>query len=166
MNRKKLIAVRVVLIILTLAVMAVIFILSADNADESNAKSEIFSDSFVYTILSGFDLTDEQIEKVIEVSVLVVRKTAHFAEYAVLGFLLSAVGVSFYIKPEINIPISFFTGAIYAVSDEIHQYFVPGRSCQLKDMLIDSAGVICGIFALLIIVYIYNYIRNKKLRTD
>ncbi len=162
MNRKKLIAIRTVLIILTVLVMAVIFILSADNADESNAKSDVLADSFVYSVLSFFELTDEQIQKVIDVSVFIVRKTAHFAEYAVLGFLLYSVCVSFYIKPQQGIPISFSVGALYAVSDEIHQYFVPGRACQVRDMLIDSCGVMCGIAALLFVVGLYNYIKKKK----
>lgn len=162
MERKKLIAVRTVLITLTALVMAVIFILSADNADESNEKSDLLADSFVYTVLSLFDLTDEEIQKVIDVSVFIVRKTAHFAEYCVLGFLISAVFVSFYFKPKTNIPISFASGVLYAVSDEIHQYFVPGRACMFKDVLIDSCGVACGIAALLFIVWLYNYIKTKK----
>ena len=162
MERKKLIAVRTVLIILTVLVMAVIFILSADNADESNAKSDVFADSFVYNMLAVFDLTDEQIQKVIDVSVFIVRKTAHFCEYAALGFLLYSVCVSFYVKPLHGIPISFTAGTLYAVSDEIHQYFVPGRACMFKDVLIDSCGVACGIAALLFIVWLYNYIKTKK----
>lgn len=162
MKRKKLIAIRIILIILTVAVMTTIFLLSADNADESNAKSELFSDSLVYKILATFDLSEEQIQKVIDVSVLIVRKTAHFAEYAVLGFLLASVCVSFYLKPSLTVPISFFTGTLYAISDEIHQYFVPGRSCQFSDMLLDSSGVICGITFLLVIVLLYKFIQKKK----
>jgi VanZ family protein len=33
---------------------------------------------------------------------------------------------------------------IYAVSDELHQLFVPGRGCQLKDVIIDTAGAVSG----------------------
>lgn len=160
MNGKKLIAIRTILIILTVTVMATIFILSADTAEESDAKSEIFSDSLAHNILENFD-TDE-IEKVIRICVLIVRKTAHFAEYAVLGFLLASVCKSFYLKPELTVPISFLTGTLYAVSDEIHQYFVPGRSCQFRDVLIDSSGVICGIAFLLIIISIRKFIQKKK----
>ena len=36
-------------------------------------------------------------------------------------------------------------GAIYSVTDEIHQMFVPGRACAPLDMLIDSAGVAAGV---------------------
>ena len=39
---------------------------------------------------------------------------------------------------------SLWTCALYAVSDEIHQLFVSGRSCQLTDVLLDSAGAFVG----------------------
>jgi len=41
--------------------------------------------------------------------------------------------------------ISFLICAVYATSDEFHQLFVPGRGCQLKDVVIDSTGYIVGI---------------------
>ena len=36
------------------------------------------------------------------------------------------------------------SGTVYAVSDELHQLFVPGRSCMPADVLLDSAGVLAG----------------------
>ena len=162
MNKKALIFIRILLIILTLSVMAIIFALSADTADESDAKSDVISDSIVHQILRNFDLTDEQIEKLVHTCVVVVRKTAHFTEYAALGFLLASVFVSFGLKTKLNIPISFIIGTLYAVSDEIHQYFVPGRSCQVSDMILDSSGVITGIMFLLICVYIFTKLHTKK----
>lgn len=162
MNRKKLIAVRIILIILTLAVMGVIFMLSADTAEESNEKSEVISDSIVYRILASFDLTDAQIEKVINTTFVLVRKTAHFAEYAGLGFMLAAVCVSFYKKRAATILISQIIGTLYAVSDEVHQYFVPGRSCQISDMAIDSCGVFFGIIFLLLVCLLYLKIKQRK----
>lgn len=162
MNQKMLITLRTLLIILTVTVMAVIFILSADNADESNAKSDLISDSIIYNILASFELTEEEIEKLLDNCVVVVRKTAHFAEYAVLGFLLYAVCASFFIPVVRSALLSFVMGTLYAVSDEIHQYFVPGISCQISDMLLDSAGVICGICALMLMLWFIRRIKNKK----
>lgn len=156
MNRKKLIAIRVILIVLTLAVMSVIFLLSADDADESNKKSDFLADSFFYTFLSDLDLTDEEIQIILDKCVMLIRNTAHFAEYGALGFLAASVGISFYVKPKINIPVSFAFSALYAVSDEIHQYFVPGRSCQITDIFIDSSGAFCGAVMIVLIVWLYN----------
>ncbi len=162
MNTKKLIALRTVLLILTIAVMVVIFILSADNADESNAKSDLISGSLIKTVLAFFHLEGERADLFIDNCVLIVRKTAHFTEYAVLGFLICSVFESFFIKRKIAIPVSLCSGALYAVSDEIHQSFVPGRSCQISDMLLDSAGVMTGIIMLIVFMAIIKKHRSKS----
>ena len=68
---------------------------------------------------------------------LVLRKLAHAAEYAVLGaLLLRATG---------RARLAFALGTLYAVSDELHQTFVPGRMGSPIDVAIDVAGVMCGI---------------------
>ena len=55
--------------------------------------------------------------------------------------------------------ISIILCIIYATSDEIHQLFVPGRACQLRDILIDSIGSITG-------VYLYKLINTKILKNN
>jgi VanZ family protein len=68
---------------------------------------------------------------------LVLRKMAHAAEYAVLGALLArATG---------RTGLAFALGALYAVGDEIHPSFVPGRLGSPLDVAIDAAGVAVGI---------------------
>ena len=68
---------------------------------------------------------------------LVLRKLAHAAEYAVLGaLLLRATG---------RIGVALALGVAYAVSDEIHQTFVPGRAGKPLDVAIDTLGVVVGI---------------------
>lgn len=166
MNGKKLIILRTVLIILTITVMVVIFMLSADNADESNAKSDLISGSVIKTVLAFFHLEGERADLFIENCVTIVRKTAHFTEYAALGFLIFSVFESFFIKRKISVPVSFFSGALYAVSDEIHQSFVPGRSCQISDMLLDTAGVTAGIIMLIIFMAIIKKYKNKSQSAD
>ena len=68
---------------------------------------------------------------------LVLRKLAHAAEYAVLGaLLLRATG---------RTGLAFTLAALYAVTDEIHQSFVPGRLGSPIDVAIDAAGAAVGI---------------------
>jgi VanZ family protein len=68
---------------------------------------------------------------------LVLRKIAHFCEYAVLGLLLArAVGRE---------PFAAAAGIAYAGSDELHQHFVPGRHAAFRDVVIDAAGVLAGV---------------------
>jgi VanZ family protein len=69
---------------------------------------------------------------------LVLRKLAHTAEYAILGvLLLRAVGRE---------PAAAAIGIAYAVTDELHQAFVPGRHAAAYDVAIDAVGVLLGIY--------------------
>ncbi len=70
---------------------------------------------------------------------LVLRKLAHAAEFAVLGFLLlRALGRE---------AVAVAVGIAYAASDELHQHFVPGRQGSVLDVLLDSVGVAAGVVA-------------------
>ena len=86
----------------------------------------------------------------------IVRKLAHFTEYLILGIFLAldAQDIAVMRQRETGFAyiwfIPFLTGMLYAATDEFHQSFVPGRSCELRDMMIDSAGVAAGAFILLL----------------
>ena len=68
---------------------------------------------------------------------LVLRKLAHVAEYALLGaLLLRALG---------DERAALAAGVAYAISDELHQHFVPGRTGSPLDVVIDSVGVAFGV---------------------
>ena len=68
---------------------------------------------------------------------LVLRKLAHAAEFAVLGGLLLRA-----LRDE---RAALAAGIAYAISDELHQHFVPGRVGSPLDVLIDSVGVAVGV---------------------
>jgi VanZ family protein len=68
---------------------------------------------------------------------LVLRKIAHAAEFAVLGALL--------VRATGRAGSAFAIGALYAISDEVHQSFVPGRLGSPLDVVIDAAGVAIGV---------------------
>ena len=68
---------------------------------------------------------------------LVLRKIAHACEFAVLGALLLRA-----LRDE---RAALAAGVAYAVSDELHQHFVPGRVGSPLDVLIDSVGVGVGV---------------------
>jgi len=70
---------------------------------------------------------------------LVLRKLAHAAEYAVLGFLLlRALGRE---------SAALAVGIAYAASDEVHQHCVSGRQGAPRDVLLDAVGVAVGVYA-------------------
>ena len=66
------------------------------------------------------------------------RKLAHFTEFAVLGFLLAQCLPALPVR-------SLFAALLCAVGDETIQLFVPGRSGQVRDIWIDFAGAVCAI---------------------
>jgi VanZ family protein len=70
---------------------------------------------------------------------LVLRKIGHAAEFALLGALL--------VRALRSPWAAFAIGVAYAVSDEIHQHYVPGRVGAWYDVAIDAVGVAVGILA-------------------
>ena len=82
----------------------------------------------------------------------IIRKLAHFTEYFILGILTIRVIIDY----KLNNYYAIIICILYAISDEIHQIFIPGRSGEVRDVLIDITGTTLGII-------IYNlYHKNKK----
>ena len=102
-----------------------------------------------------------EITKFLHISITehALRKLAHFTEYMIFGILMSNVFYS--LKGQVHIVLSIACCAIYSISDEIHQLFIVGRSCQITDMLIDTIGAIFGIFLIYIFVC---FIKKKKIK--
>ena len=72
------------------------------------------------------------------------RKCAHMTEYAVLAVFLFLMFASYGIPMKWRISLVLIIAVLYAAGDEFHQLFVPGRSGQVKDVFIDSAGILIG----------------------
>ena len=88
------------------------------------------------------------------------RKLAHASEFGILNFLVfRALWQGEQKSFRSSLIISFAVAIIYAFSDEGHQYFVPGREAKLKDVGIDSLGVVAISFCLLF----WNRIRRKQI---
>lgn len=123
--------------------MFLIFLMSSFDATESANQS-----NFIVNIITNIFKIEN-----IEVLSFIIRKLAHFTEYLILGFLT----INMLDKNDISKKylLSILICIIYATSDEIHQLFVPGRACQIKDILIDSIGSITGI-------YLYKLISKRK----
>lgn len=72
------------------------------------------------------------------------RKLGHFTEYLIFGLLLAnALEANGGWRPRHPILVVTLATA-YAVTDELHQYFVPGRTAAVGDVLIDGAGALLG----------------------
>lgn len=77
----------------------------------------------------------------------IIRKAAHFTEYAILGALLSAVWFSLRNGARGQLPLMLLLGLAIPLADETIQLFVPGRSGIITDVLLDFSGVLFGLAA-------------------
>lgn len=69
------------------------------------------------------------------------KKTAHFVEYFILSLLLfRSLNQTTRLSKFKVVTVSFFFSVIYALSDEYHQSFVPGRGPHIRDVFIDTLG--------------------------
>ena len=129
---------RPVPVCLTLLWMAFIFLMSSAEDDVSNMQSSAVCEVICETFVEGYeDMQPEEQAAVQQRLSFPVRKAAHLTEYTILGILL-------WFTTE-NRALALLIGSFYSVTDEIHQIFVPGRAGQLRDVLIDTAGVLLGI---------------------
>jgi len=150
MNRK---VRKAIYTILSVIIMLIIFYFSAQEATVSQGVSDGFINKILFIIFPKFNNLSlaEQTDLLFNLSI-VVRKTAHFLIYALLGFCLNgAMYNDFKISRKIKPVLVLSIGLIYAISDELHQYFVPGRAMKLTDVLIDFCGVMFGAFVLFVI---------------
>lgn len=121
--------------------MALIFNFSHQPANESNELSTGITEVLVTVVENVAPHSDFMVGNVNHL----VRKNAHFIIYLALGVLLihslRLSGVRGYKRSG----LALFICVLYAMTDEVHQLFVPGRGGQVKDVLIDSAGAFVGI---------------------
>ena len=130
---------KIIKIVLVLIVMITIFMFSNDNDVSSNKKSDGFIIRASEFILNR-KLTDKEKEFYIDKYVVVVRKTAHFTIYFLLGLFFCSFLKEFDLNNKKLILYTVIFVFLYACSDEIHQLFISGRSGEILDVLIDTLG--------------------------
>ena len=146
--------------------MVLIFSLSSQNAETSSQTSGSVIESVAEIFYPGFsDMTETQQNEIIGTFQFIVRKTAHFTLYAVLGALSFLSVISYRsLKYRLRIFLSAGICLLYAASDEFHQLFVAGRSGEIRDICIDFCGSLLAITVLAIlsrcIKRIYKIIRT------
>ena len=149
-----------IFIVLLVLWMGFIFSMSCENAEESsNTSGQTIK--VVLSTVPEFEKQPEEVKvNIIEELQFIVRKSAHFIGYMILGILASGLILQ-YENINKKYPLAFLICVIYAISDEIHQLFVPGRAGQVRDVLIDSAGSLLGI--ILVMAFVKILIKfNKK----
>lgn len=149
--------------VMVVGMMALIFAFSAQDASRSSDLSGGLCGRIVRGVLTllGAGADQEKTELWVGILETPVRKLAHFTEYALFSVIVCTHGLMHRLVSGKR-PALFQTGReafrgflplfartvpfciLYAVSDEVHQYFVPGRSCRLFDVGVDSTGILFG----------------------
>lgn len=138
-----------------LVIMVLIFVFSSMQGDESSETSGIFLKAIekLYEEVTHRGLTEIALDSIHHI----IRKCAHFTEYAALGASIMYAIWDKWKEHKAPIILPELIAMLYATTDEIHQYFVPGRYGTWTDVLIDSAGALTGIL-------IYLLIYRKKIK--
>ncbi len=141
-------------IFIVLCWLVVIFLLSSEPSIKSVARSgEIKEKSVsVFNDLTNNIVDKNDVKKVIHNylhidTTFIIRKSAHFIEFFILGILVLNVLIHFCKFNKKIIFISLLLCFLYACSDEFHQLFVTGRTGRFPDVLIDTSGSFIGIIS-------------------
>ena len=141
--------------------MGLIFYLSAQPGSISGQLSGGITDKVIRLVAAIFP----QLQIDTEVFHYFVRKNAHFIAYMSLAlFVLNAIRRSGVYRIRGCI-VAFVICVLYAIGDEVHQIFVPGRSGQVTDVIIDSIGALTGIGLYLIICKSYYFFLESNERS-
>jgi VanZ family protein len=135
--------------------MMAIFGFSSKNSRVSDKMSK----GLINVVVSGYEkifnisLNNQEIQDKLN---FIVRKTAHFTEYFILGLFL------YLFIEEFKITSTYWyvalIGLVFAATDEFHQLFVSGRTAKITDVLIDTSGIMLS----LIIMKVYEVLNGKR----
>lgn len=118
--------------------MIVIFLLSNEVSNTSSGRSGAIVD----ILANSLHVSLPQ-----EILTFLTRKAAHIIAYFILGVLAFNVVRTYGLSTKCAILLSILFALTYAISDEIHQLFVPGRSGEVRDVLIDTCASAVGVYA-------------------
>lgn len=148
---------RIILYVLLAFWMILIFVMSSQKASQSSQLSGGIVYKLITVFFSKFDSMplDDQTQLVNTIT-FIVRKSAHFLEYFILGLLATLIMLTYDVKHKLKAIMSVVFCLLYATSDEIHQYFVEGRACRFTDICIDAAGSVVAIVITILIACAIN----------
>ena len=134
--------------------MIVIFSFSSADANKSTGTSDkvITTMIEIKDKITNNETPNNEKEIIVKNSSFYIRKIAHITEYLILGFLMFNLLKQYSVT---NIYYAIGLSILYSCTDEFHQLFINGRSGSIRDVLIDSIGILIG-------TYLYKLLFIKK----
>ena len=136
--------------------MIVIFSFSSADANKSTGTSDkvITTMIEIKDKITNNETPNNEKEIIVKNSSFYIRKIAHITEYLILGFLMFNLLKQYSVT---NIYYAIGLSILYSCTDEFHQLFIRGRSGSIRDILIDSIGILIGTY-----LYKLLFIKNKE----
>lgn len=136
--------------------MIVIFSFSSADANKSIGTSDkvITTMIEIKDKITNNETPNNEKEIIVKNSSFYIRKIAHITEYLILGFLMFNLLKQYSVT---NIYYAIGLSILYSCTDEFHQLFISGRSGSIRDVLIDSIGILIGTY-----LYKLLFIKNKE----
>lgn len=136
--------------------MIVIFSFSSADANKSTGTSDkvITTMIEIKDKITNNETPNNEKEIIVKNSSFYIRKIAHITEYLILGFLTFNLLKQYSVT---NIYYAIGLSILYSCTDEFHQLFISGRSGSIRDILIDSIGILIGTY-----LYKLLFIKNKE----
>ena len=139
--------------------MAMIYYFSSQDGTKSHEVSSQLLEYLKFLILFIPGSIIDFISGVSKNYEFILRKCAHFTEYLVLSLVVYKAMRASEVRMKKSVILTLIICFLYAVSDEVHQYFVPGRAFAVTDIMIDTAGAILGLMA----VVLFNHIKKRRI---
>lgn len=150
-------------------IMGIIFYFSSRQVDTSNESSITIANSIlsVYENITNSGYQEDVRTDILGIINHVVRKGAHFCEYALLACSIAFHLLVWKRKRKWTFILPVILSAIYASTDEFHQTLVQGRGGRLADVLLDTAGAATGMLLLSLVLTISarRIMKRKKKAT-
>ena len=135
---------KILSILLVIVWLTLIFGFSSDNGESSTSLTEKVITGAV-ELFTPIEKNSEEMDKIIEVTFIPIRKCAHFFMYFTLGFLLMNCLYILGFKRN-TIIMACSLAVLFAIGDGFHQTFVDGRVGSMVDVLLDSsASLLCSV---------------------
>ena len=152
---------KIIVLIITLFWMAVIFMFSNQTGDSSSGISDKIVNGAIDIFVPKYDsMPSDEKKQIFSTLSLIVRKSAHITEYAILAVLVYLFFLEKNWWFRYFLPVAFVM--FYAATDEIHQTFVSGRSGNVIDVGIDTLGAVLIMTLISIVHLIIKRIKKEK----
>ena len=147
---------KIISFIVSILWMIVIFSFSSADANKSTGTNDkvITTMIEIKDKITNNETPNNEKEIIVKNSSFYIRKIAHITEYLILGFLMFNLLKQYSVT---NIYYAIGLSILYSCTDEFHQLFISGRSGSIRDILIDSIGILIGTY-----LYKLLFIKNKE----